>query len=77
MGEIWSDISKIDQEIEKEQPWKIQDLDKLKSLLQDWVGRINQIAFELTPFLPETSEKIQKIFSEKRVRSISPLFPRI
>ena len=77
LGEIWSDISKIDQEIEKEQPWKIQDLDKLKSLLQDWVGRINQIAFELTPFLPETSEKIQKIFSEKRVRSISPLFPRI
>ncbi|TXH54012.1 MAG: methionine--tRNA ligase [Bacteroidia bacterium] len=75
--EIWRKISAIDQEIEKEQPWRVEDLEKLKDLLQDWAGRINQIAFELKPFLPETSEKIQKIFNESTVKSTSPLFPRI
>lgn len=75
--EIWRRISEIDQEIEKEQPWKVEDLNKLKQLLQDWVNRINQIAYELKPFLPETSKKIQSIFSGSKIESKSPLFPRI
>lgn len=75
--EIWRKISDVDQEIEKEQPWKVEDLGKLKDLLQGWAEKINQIAYELKPFLPETSEKIQNIFNEKVVKSTSPLFPRI
>lgn len=77
LASIWGRISEIDQELEKEQPWKLEDLGKLKELLQNWAERINQIAFELKPFLPETSERIQKIFSETKVKSSSPLFPRI
>lgn len=77
LSDIWKSISEIDQEIEKEQPWKIEDLKKLKNLLQNWVNRINQIAFEIRPFLPETSKKIQKIFEGKNVKLSSPLFPRI
>lgn len=75
--DIWRKISAIDQEIEKEQPWKIEDLEKLKDLLQGWVNIINQIAFEIKPFLPQTSEKIQNIFSDSKVKSQAPLFPRI
>ena len=77
LGEIWTRISVIDQEIEKNKPWALTDLGKLKELLQDWVKRINQIAYELRPFLPETSEKIEKLFSNSRVTSSAPLFPRI
>lgn len=77
LSNVWGRISEIDQEIEIAKPWKVEDLEKLKELLQNWVEKINQIAFELKPFLPETSEKIQKIFSESKVKSISPLFPRI
>lgn len=77
LGEIWRRISEIDQEIEKNQPWKIEDLTKLKKLLQDWVNQINQIAFELKPFLPKTSETIQSLFSQTKIQSIPPLFPRI
>ncbi|MBP9716510.1 MAG: methionine--tRNA ligase [Candidatus Levybacteria bacterium] len=77
LNSAWGRISEIDQEIEKEQPWKVEDLEKLRELLQDWVEKINQIAFELSPFLPETSEKIQNIFKEKNIKSTSPLFPRI
>lgn len=77
LGEIWKKITEIDQEIEKEQPWKIEDNDKLKKLLQGWVERINQIAYELKPFLPEASDKIQSLFSQTKVTPIPPLFPRI
>lgn len=75
--EIWRKISAIDQEIEKVQPWKVEDLAKLKDLLQNWAEKINQIAYELKPFLPETSDKIQSIFNERAVKSTTPLFPRI
>lgn len=74
---IWAKISEIDQEIEKEKPWAVEDLAKLKELLQNWVIKIDQIAFELKPFLPATSEKIKNLFSESKVKSIPPLFPRI
>ncbi len=77
LNETWGRISEIDQEIEKAQPWKVEDLSKLKELLQDWVNRINQIAFELKPFLPKTSETIQSLFSQTKIKSIPPLFPRI
>lgn len=77
LNEVWSRISEIDQQIEKKQPWSIKDNNKLKILLQDWVGRINQIAYELKPFLPKTSEKIESLFADSKVKSTSPLFPRI
>ena len=77
LGEVWRRISEIDREIEKAEPWKIEDLGKLKDFLQNWIERINQIAFELKPFLPKTSEKIQDLFSQTKIKSTSPLFPRV
>jgi methionyl-tRNA synthetase len=77
LGQIWRKISEIDVEIEENKPWAIEDLAKLKELLQNWVIKIEQIAFELKPFLPETSEKILQLFNETKVKSIPPLFPRI
>ena len=77
LGRLWERISEIDQEIESAKPWAIDDREKLKELLQNWVERINQIAFELKPFLPETSDKILKLFSQTKIQSIPPLFPRI
>ncbi len=77
LNEIWVRISGIDQDIEKNKPWEIKDKEELKKLLQDWVKRINQIVYELSPFLPQTSEKIQNLFANKQIKSIPPLFPRI
>lgn len=77
LGNIWKEISKIDQDIQKEKPWTIEELAKLKDILQGWVIKINQIAYELKPFLPETSEKILNQFSDSKIKSGEPLFPRI
>lgn len=77
LGKIRARISEIDQDIEKNKPWEIDDNSKLGNLLQNWVEEINQIAYELKPFLPESSGKIQKLFADKKIKSIPPLFPRI
>ncbi len=77
LNEIWENISKIDQEIEIAQPWKITNNEELKILLQNWVNQINQIAYELKPFLPVTSKKIQNLFGQSKIKSGTPLFPRV
>lgn len=72
---IWTLISEADKKINAEKPWELEG-EKLKEVLEDLVKRIQHIAFNLQPFLPQTSEKILKQFSGK-VRSAPPLFPRI
>jgi methionyl-tRNA synthetase len=74
---IWKKISGIEEDISQKKPWTIEDLTILKKLMQDWVIKLNQIAFDLKPFLPETSEKIKLKFQESKIRSGEPLFPRI
>ena len=72
---IWQQIKKTDLKIEKEQPWKLDD-DKLQDFISQTVPDINQIAFNLQPFLPQSAEKIQQQFSGE-VKAGSSLFPRI
>jgi len=69
---IWELISFCDKYIEKEKPWE--QSEKQKEIVNDLLFVINEIAFLLKPFLPETSEKISKQLKAKK--SI-PLFPRI
>ncbi len=72
---IWSQISEADKEINIKKPWELSK-EEAKPVLEDLVGRIQQIAFNLQPFLPETAEKILKQFSGE-IKSVPPLFPRI
>lgn len=72
---IWQLITEVDRKINQEKPWELSG-EKLKKVLEDYVRRIQAIAFNLQPFLPETAEKILKQFSGQ-VKSAPPLFPRI
>ena len=72
---IWQLITEADKKINREKPWVLSG-DKLKEVLKDYVKRIQAIAFNLQPFLPETSEKILKQFSGQII-SQALLFPRI
>lgn len=75
LNHIWSEITIADKKVNEEKPWELSG-EKLKEVLADLIKRIQHIAFNLQPFLPETSEKILKQFSGKII-SAPPLFPRI
>ncbi len=72
---IWHRITEADKKINETKPWELSG-EKAKEVLQDLVKKIQQIAFDLQIFLPETSAKILKQFSGE-IKSSPPLFPRI
>lgn len=72
---IWKIVQRADQRVNETQPWKLEGI-QLKEVLDELVSLIIDTAYNLQPFLPETSEKILNQFSGK-VTSTSPLFPRI
>lgn len=79
---IWEKISAADKYIDKNQPWKLQR-EKLKQVLSYLVSEIFTIAWLIAPFMPETSDNILEqfadlvYFTEKKIKSGPPLFPRI
>lgn len=68
-------VRAADKSINDNKVWE-QTGDKLKKSLEDLVGQIRSVAYQLTPFMPQTSEKILNQFSGK-IKSSEPLFPRI
>ncbi len=76
---IWQKITRVDQFINEEKPWVLAktDVDRCKSILAHCVDQIQEIAILLTPFMPETSEKIAEQFKGPEIVSGQPLFPRI
>ena len=78
---IWGAVTGLDKYINLQRPWRQEASDAKKTLSNIVIGSesltsLLEIAQTLTPFLPETSEKILKQFSEK-IESSTPLFPRI
>jgi methionyl-tRNA synthetase len=69
-------ISKLDQKINREEPWKLQGKD-LEDFLTNAVNIIRTVAFNFSPFLPETAGKIEKQFRGPKIKSAEPLFPRL
>jgi len=63
--------------LDKKAPWKIKEEKELKTVLQEAIDNIRQIAYELQPFLPETSSKIKEQFKEPKIKSEKSLFPRL
>ena len=73
---IWVRVTKTDQYININEPWKLEGT-KLKEVLTYSVNSLITIAYQLVPFLPETAEKIEKQFKGPVIKSGTPLFPRI
>ncbi len=71
IAEIFSFIDKINEFIQKEKPWET----KNKEVLYELSNAIKDSAILLSPFIPETADKISKIFNfEISLKSInSPL----
>jgi methionyl-tRNA synthetase len=73
---IWGWISKLDRQIENDQPWTLEN-DELRKVLLPVIKDLRKIGTALQPLLPETAEKILKQFTGPRIAAATPLFPRL
>ncbi|HEY5806048.1 MAG TPA: methionine--tRNA ligase [Candidatus Saccharimonadales bacterium] len=80
LDHIWDQVRGLNQYIDTEKPWTIAkdgDKDHLREVLAYQVGCLLEIAELLTPFLPETAQKIKDIFESGVVKlSDGTLFPK-
>jgi methionyl-tRNA synthetase len=76
-NKIWAEIQELDEYIQKEQPFKKIKIneDEAKNDLKFLISRLNKIAVDLKPIMPETSKKILKAIKENK-KPDEPLFPR-
>jgi len=74
LEEIWKLIGFCDSYVDKEKPWQLKDKKKLEQILSNLLYCIFEIAELITPFLPDTSEKIKKQLKSGKSEI---LFPRI
>ena len=71
---IWDLISWCDRYINEKKPWEWENKENSAQVISDLLFALQNIAELLSPFLPETSEKIKNALKEKKP---APLFPRI
>jgi methionyl-tRNA synthetase len=80
LDEIWDQVRGLNQYIDEAKPWAIAkegDDSHLREVLAYQVSCLLEIAELLSPFLPETSEKIKSVFIEGVVRPLEgTLFPK-
>lgn len=80
LEEVWEQVRGLNQYIDEEKPWDINkqgDAEHLREVLAYQVSSILEIAELLAPFMPETSQKIRKVFEKGVIQPIEgTLFPR-
>jgi len=74
---LWNKLRECDEIITKKQPWKLDDKQEIKNILMPIAQNILNVAELLFPFMPDTAEKVIKQFSEKNIKKVEILFPRI
>lgn len=71
-------IDKSNNRLNEVMPWKLKvDDPKRIAVLSECANNLSLAAFHLKPLIPETCEKIEKIFDGKIKSLDKPLFPRI
>ncbi len=74
---LWKKLRKADEALSAKAPWKMENKDEIKNILEPIAQDILNVANCLQPFMPEASEKIIKQFSVKQIKKGEGLFPRI
>lgn len=74
--EIWKLIQKENNWIDQQKPWQ-QKGKSLEKTLTHSIEGLYQIAYNLQPFLPKTSQKILNQFSGPKIKAGPSLFPRL
>ncbi len=75
LEKIWKNIKKLNQEIDKEAPWK-KNKNQREAFLKKSLIELREIGQQLLPFLPQTGESIIQSLQGK-IKKIGSLFPKI
>lgn len=73
---IWKEITELDRMLNDIKPWKL-NKEEASPVLHNMILQIQQIAYNLLPFIPETAEKVLGVFNGPEIKTTTPLFPRI
>ncbi|MBQ2638055.1 hypothetical protein IJG10_02930 [Candidatus Saccharibacteria bacterium] len=75
---VWEKVKSVNKKIDDEKPWSLIKTDPAAGVasLSSLVASLLEAAVLLSPFLPETSEKIIKIFTAEKIVAPEPLFPK-
>ncbi len=73
---IWEDVKTSDTLINQREVWKLKG-EEQEFVLADLVRIIRQTAADLSPFMPETSEKLMASFGGEEIKRGANLFQRI
>ena len=80
LEEVWDQVRGLNQYIEEEKPWEVakeNDAEHLQEVLAYLCSSLLEIADLLVPFMPETAQKISKVFAEGIIRPLDgTLFPK-
>jgi len=74
---IWRKIANCNELLTTKAPWKLNDVEEIKKILEPLAKNILEIALMLQPFLPLAAEKIIKLFSQEQITKSDILFPRL
>jgi len=77
LEKVWEKVYEANKYVDDKKPWGIKDdPKKLEEVINGLLNSIKNIGEVLQPFLPETSEKILKIFKSEKIIKAEPLFPK-
>jgi len=74
---LWKKLKYGDEILSNERPWKMNDKEKIKQVLQPIAQDILNVAVLLESFMPDVSKKLIEQFSANQIKKGESLFPRI
>ena len=76
---VWEKVQGLNKKIDDEKPWilaKNGETEKLKDCLVGLINGLFEAAYELSPFIPDTTDRIYEIFAGEIKPPETPLFPK-
>lgn len=75
----WEKIQGINKKIDDEKPWALAkngETEKLKNCLTGLINSLLEATYELSPFIPDTADRIYEVFAGDIRPPDTPLFPK-
>ena len=76
---VWEKVQNLNKRIDEEKPWMLAkngETEKLQQCLQNLIVDLLSVNYMLSPFIPDTTEKIFEVFAEPIEPPKAPLFPK-